>query len=114
MKSILFVDDERPVLEGLRVLLHGLKSKWTMRFVESGSLALEAMRERPYDVIVTDMRMPEMDGAKLLRRVSEEWPQTIRIVLSGYSEAELATALVPYAHQYLSKPCNPRKLESGI
>jgi putative nucleotidyltransferase with HDIG domain len=114
VKTILFVDDERPVLEGLRVRLHGLKSKWAMRFVESGALALEAMRELPCDVIVTDLRMPAMDGAELLQRVSQEWPQTIRIVLSGSSEIELTMALVPLAHQYLSKPCQPWQLESVV
>jgi putative nucleotidyltransferase with HDIG domain len=114
MKSILFVDDERPVLDGLRARLHSLNSKWTMKFVESGVLAIAEMREHPYDVIVTDMRMPMMSGARLLEHVSANWPQTIRIVLSGYSELEMATSLVPLAHQYLSKPCQPRQLENVI
>jgi putative nucleotidyltransferase with HDIG domain len=114
MKNILFVDDERPVLDGLRARLHGSKSKWAMTFVESGSLAIAEMREHPYDVIVTDMRMPVMDGAGLLEYVSGNWPQTIRIVLSGYAELELTMCLVPFAHQYLSKPCQPRQLENVI
>jgi putative nucleotidyltransferase with HDIG domain len=114
MKSILFVDDERPVLDGLRARLHALNSKWTMKFVESGALAIEEMREHPYDVIVTDMRMPVMSGARLLEHVSANWPETIRIVLSGYAEFEMATSLVPLAHQYLSKPCQPSRLENVI
>jgi putative nucleotidyltransferase with HDIG domain len=114
MKSILFVDDERPVLDGLRARLHALNSKWTMKFVESGALAIAEMREHPYDVIVTDMRMPMMSGASLLEHVSADWPQTIRIVLSGHSELEMATSLVPLAHQYLSKPCRPHQLENVI
>lgn len=114
MKSILFVDDERPVLDGLRARLHGLNSRWTMKFVESGALAIAEMREHPYDVIVTDMRMPVMSGARLLEHVSANWPQTIRIVLSGFAELEMATSLVPLAHQYLSKPCQPLQLENVI
>jgi putative nucleotidyltransferase with HDIG domain len=115
MKSILFVDDERSVLDGLRARLHVLNSKWTMKFVESGVLALAEMREHPYDVIVTDMRMPAMIGATLLEQVSANWPQTIRIVLSGSLEPdEMALSLVPLAHQYLSKPCQPRQLENVI
>jgi CheY-like chemotaxis protein len=114
MKRILFVDDERPVLDGLRARLHALNSKWTMKFVESGALALAEMREHPYDVIVTDMGMPTMSGATLLEHVSANCPQTIRIVLSGSSELEMTMSLVPLAHQYLSKPCQPRQLENVI
>jgi putative nucleotidyltransferase with HDIG domain len=115
MKSILFVDDERSVLDGLRARLHVLNGKWTMKFVESGALALAEMREHPYDVIVTDMMMPAMIGATLLEQVNANWPQTIRIVLSGSAEPdEIALSLVPLAHQYLSKPCQPRQLENVI
>ncbi|MEA3177112.1 MAG: hypothetical protein QOI59_635 [Gammaproteobacteria bacterium] len=114
MKNILFVDDERPVLDGLRSRLHRLHTKWNMEFVDSGAQALEQMQTRPYDVIVTDMRMPAMDGAKLLEIVSARWPQAIRIVLSGYADLAQTTRLVPFAHQYLSKPCQPQQLENVI
>jgi HD-like signal output (HDOD) protein/ActR/RegA family two-component response regulator len=114
MKSILFVDDEVPVLEGLRSRLHRLSDKWTMEFVDSGALAIERMQQRSYDVVVTDMRMPTMDGATLLEIVSSRWPQAIRIVLSGYSEIQQTVRLVPFAHQYLSKPCKPDQLENVI
>jgi putative nucleotidyltransferase with HDIG domain len=114
MKNILFVDDEQPVLDGLRSRLHRLHTKWSMEFVNSGAQAIERMQTRPYDVIVTDMRMPAMDGAKLLEIVSVRWPQAIRIVLSGYSELDQTARLVPLAHQYLSKPCQPQQLENVI
>jgi HD-like signal output (HDOD) protein len=114
VKRILFVDDERPVLDGLRLRLHRMHTKWQMDFVESGVLAIEAMRERPYDMIVTDMRMQGMDGGKLLAAVQESWPQTVRIILSGYVEIDEITRLVPIAHQYLSKPCPPEVLENVI
>jgi len=114
MKRLLFVDDERPVLEGLRSRLHRFGAQWQMEFVTSGELAIEHLQRQPCDLVVTDMRMPGMDGAKLLEQVSIRWPQTVRIVLSGYSELEQTIRLVPYAHQYLSKPCQPRQLESVI
>jgi HD-like signal output (HDOD) protein len=114
VKRILFVDDEPPILDALRTRLHRLHTKWSMTFVESGAIALAKMQERPYDVIVSDMRMPGMDGAGLLEIVSGRWPETIRIVLSGYAELQQTIRLVPFAHQYLSKPCQPQQLENVI
>jgi putative nucleotidyltransferase with HDIG domain len=114
VKRILFVDDEPEVLAGLRTRLHRLQAKWEMKFVGSGAVAIERMQEHPYDVIVTDMRMPGMDGAKLLAIVNERWPETVRIVLSGYAELQQTVRLVSVAHQYLSKPCQPQQLENVI
>ena len=114
MKRILFVDDEAPILNGLRVRLHRLRDRWDMRFVTSGAQAVEALEGGHFDVVVTDMRMPGMDGAELLRIVRERWPDAIRIVLSGYAELQQVTRLVPYAHQYYSKPCEAGQLENLI
>jgi HD-like signal output (HDOD) protein len=114
MKRVLFVDDETALLDGLRGRLHSLRARWDMVFVESGSRAVIEMEMRPFDVIVSDMRMPAMDGAQLLAIVNERWPQTIRIVLSGYSEQEATLRLMTLAHQYLSKPCDARQLENVI
>ena len=65
---ILFVDDEPMVLRGLRRSLHTMQSEWEMVFVESGAAALEAMAQAPFDAVVSDMRMPQMNGAQLLSR----------------------------------------------
>jgi HD-like signal output (HDOD) protein len=105
MKRILFVDDEAAILAGIRTMLHKRRNEWQMDFVESGADAIAAMEKQAYDLICSDMRMPQMDGAQLLTIVSERWPQTVRIVLSGYSQMEQTMRLVPIAHQYLSKPC---------
>jgi putative nucleotidyltransferase with HDIG domain len=113
-KRILFVDDEAPILNGLRVRLHRLRAKWDMQFVESGALAVEALERTRFDVVVTDMRMPCMDGAELLRIVRDRWPEAIRVVLSGYAELQQVMRLVPYAHQYFSKPCEAGQLENLI
>lgn len=114
MRRILFVDDETPVLEGLQLRLRPLRIKWEMTFVDSGPKALAELEKAAYDVIVSDMRMPAMDGAELLRLVSERRPQIVRIVLSGFSDLRQTIRLVPIAHQYLSKPCEPERLENTV
>src|SRR5580658_1410410 len=114
LRHVLFVDDEQQVLDGLRTRLQPLKSKWQMTFVDSGADALLRFEETPHDVIVSDISMPGMDGAQLLHAISERWPATIRIALSGVSDAEQKMRLLPLAHQYLSKPCRPEQLEDAV
>jgi len=114
MKSILFVDDEVPVLNGLRTRLQGLGDRWDMHFVDSGTRAVEELERKHFDVVVTDMRMPGMDGAQLLQIVSERWPDAIRIVLSGYAELQQVVRLAPFAHQYFGKPSQAGQLENLI
>ncbi len=114
MKRILFVDDEQRVLDGLRRSLSRQRSRWSMAFVDGGEAALEAFAEQPFDVIVTDMRMPGMDGATLLCEIKERYPDTVRIVLSGHSEHEAALKSVSTAHQFLSKPCEAAKLQEVV
>ena len=114
MKRILFVDDEAQVLAGLRARLHRLRSEWDMSFAESGAKALELLAQAPFDVIVTDVQMPQMSGAELLRIVSRQWPQMVRILLSGYSDPTQIARLASLAHQSLAKPCAPQQLESVV
>jgi HD-like signal output (HDOD) protein len=114
LRHVLFVDDEPQVLEGLRLRLQPLQSKWNMTFVDSGADALSRFEKTPHDVIVSDIHMPGMDGAQLLHAISERWPATIRIALSGRSDGEQKLRLLPLAHQYLSKPCRPEQLEDAV
>jgi len=104
-RSILFVDDEPKILQGLKRMLRSMRKQCDMRFVTSGQDALEALDAHPADVVVSDMRMPGMDGAQLLAEVKRRHPQVVRIVLSGHSDQELTLKAVSPAHQYLSKPC---------
>src|SRR5690606_27143792 len=69
MRRILFVDDDRLLLDGLRGRLHTLRDAWEMVFVESGPRAITELEQGKFDVIVTDMRMPGMDGLELLKVV---------------------------------------------
>ncbi|MFO0984060.1 MAG: response regulator [Planctomycetota bacterium] len=114
MRSILFVDDEQRVLDGLQRMLRPMRTEWDMAFVTGGAVAIALLDERRFDVIVTDMRMPGMDGAHLLAVVHERWPDTIRIVLSGHSDQEMALRAVPVAHQFLSKPIDAALLKEVI
>jgi YesN/AraC family two-component response regulator len=113
-RSILFVDDEPMVLSGLKRSLHGMRREWEMEFVAGGQEALRAMGERPFDIVVTDMQMPVMDGATLLQEIKRLYPQCLRFVLSG--QADLASILktVNPAHQFLAKPCEAAELQKRL
>lgn len=113
-RRILFVDDEPQILDGLRHRLHRQRKQWEMLFAESGKAALEILERETVDVIVTDMRMPKMDGATLLKTVQQRYPRVVRIVLSGHAELETSLRTVPVAHQFLSKPSEPGVIENVI
>jgi putative nucleotidyltransferase with HDIG domain len=113
-RRILFVDDESNVLQGLRRMLRPKRQEWDMAFAASGEEALCLLDEKHFDVVVTDMRMPMMDGAALLHEVMERHPGVARIVLSGHSDLDLVVRSVLPAHQYVSKPCSPEKLQDVI
>jgi DNA-binding NarL/FixJ family response regulator len=114
MKRVLFVDDDPLILSGLRRMLRDQRQEWEMCFACSGEDALRMLAEIPCDVVVSDMRMPQMDGAELLSRVRSMFPDTVRIVLSGQSDKEAILKCVGPAHQFLSKPCVPERLRETI
>jgi HD-like signal output (HDOD) protein/ActR/RegA family two-component response regulator len=111
---ILFVDDERHVLEGLRAALRRDRTRWELAFAEGAEMALEKVRQEPFDLLICDMRMPGMDGPALLERIKIDHPATVRVILSG--EADRATLLraLPVAQQFLSKPCSAETLRRTI
>ncbi len=113
-KRVLFVDDEPNLLAGLRRMLRSMRKEWDMIFVAGGAEALAVLAEQPVDVIVSDMRMPGMDGAELLGRVRVEAPQTVRIVLSGQAEREAVLRGAAAIHQYLGKPCDADTLKDTV
>lgn len=112
--SVLFVDDEPAVLEGLRLRLRRERLRWNMVFVSNGEAALTELRRGPVDVLISDMRMPGMDGATLLTRAQKESPSTVRIILSGYAEQSAIMRALPAAQQFLSKPCDAELICSVI
>ncbi len=114
MIKVLFVDDEPNILQGLERMLRSVRHEWQMSFVRSGSEALAVLKEKKIDVIVSDMKMPGMDGSELLHTVSERYPHVVRVILSGFSDKEVNMRSVGTAHQYLSKPCDPELLKATI
>jgi putative nucleotidyltransferase with HDIG domain len=113
-RSVLFVDDEPNVLDGLRRMLRPLRNEWDMQFALGGTRALEAMAAQPVDVLVTDMRMPGMDGDELLAAVRRLHPLTVRIVLTGQCKREAMLRLVQLAHRVFTKPCDPDELKAAV
>ena len=111
---LLFVDDEPNVLAGLRRLLFRYDDQWDMRFCTSGQEALQVLEEEQVDVLVTDMRMPGIDGAHLLQAAHDRFPGVARVVLSGHTEVEAALRALPVAHQFLTKPCPAEQLRGAL
>ena len=105
-RRILFVDDEPMVLKGLQRSLRKMRNEWEMTFTSSSKQALDILDSGAFDVIVSDLRMPEIDGVQLLAEVKSRHPHVVRIVLSGQVEQESTFKSVKVAHQSLSKPCD--------
>ena len=111
---VLFVDDEPRVLEAIERTLFQLDLDWDVHFAEGGPAALLELEQARFDVIVSDMRMPGMDGAALLTHVCEKYPHVARIVLSGQTDEAAAFRVVRVAHQFLAKPCGSETLRQVI
>jgi YesN/AraC family two-component response regulator len=114
LKRILFVDDEPSILNGLRLLLRKQRNTWDMVFVGSPREALAELDKAPFDALVSDMRMPEMDGLELVSRVIARWPATACFILSGYADPEVVQRARELARAYLNKPCELQTLLSTI
>lgn len=111
---ILFVDDEKPILNSLQRLARS--QKWKTSGAESGENGLEFLEDQPYDVVVSDMRMGGMDGATFLSEVKDRWPDTIRILLTGYSDIDALENAVNNASifNYITKPWDEKILAQVI
>ncbi len=102
--QILFVDDERAILSSLRRLFR--TSNYKVHVACSAAEGIKLLEKNEIDLVVTDMRMPEMDGAALLSTVAERWPCTERMLLTGYSEMSSAIEAINQGKisRYLTKP----------
>ena len=110
---ILCVDDEPSILDALKRLFR--RSDYQVTTANSGLQALQQITNgKNFDLIISDMRMPEMDGASLLAEVRKRTPETIRVILSGYSEKESIMKTVGPSHQFLAKPCDEETLTKMI
>ncbi len=111
-RKILFVDDEPNILDGLRRMLRSMRKEFDLCFADNAVTALEMMEQEEFDVVVSDMRMPGMDGANLLIEVQKRYPHSIRIMLTGQADDESTLRTIGIVHQFLAKPCDPEKLKT--
>jgi CheY-like chemotaxis protein len=111
---VLFVDDEPRVLSGMQRLMRPLRARFEACVAVGGEQALAAIEAERFDVVVSDMRMPGMDGAQLLAEVRARKPGIVRFVLSGQTELDVAIRAVSIAHQFLSKPCRAEELFGAL
>ena len=115
-KRILFVDDEPDLLEGIQRMLFRERKRWDMHFAESGTHGLVAIVKQPFDVVVADMRMPQMDGVEFLKQVHKETPDTVRMMLTGNTDQETAMKAVNDGNvfRFMNKPVERETLISML
>ena len=95
-------------------MLRPMRQEWDMHFASGGPEALERLDRAPCDVIVSDMRMPGMDGAQLLAEVRKRHPMTVRFALSGHTEPDMILRAIGPTHQFLAKPCDADLLKTSV
>ena len=111
---VLFVDDEPNILESYR---RALRSKFDVSTALGGKAALALLEsEPPFMVVVSDIKMPMMDGITLLSKVRTRYPETIRMVLTGYADLDMAVNAVNQGDifRFLTKPCSPEDLIAAV
>jgi HD-like signal output (HDOD) protein/ActR/RegA family two-component response regulator len=106
----LFVDDEPLILRALARMASSLPAECQASFCASGEEALDLMTKSPFDVLVCDMRMPGMDGAAVLTQAERRFPETARVILSGFTQYEVALRALPICHRFVSKPLRAEDL----
>lgn len=111
---ILFVDDDPQILRALRNVLRRDAGRWDLVFVEGGQAALDELAKGQFDVVVSDMHMPDVDGERLMEYVRESAPSTMRLIVSGSVDDGDAARARTLAHELLEKPCPPGVLRAAI
>ena len=113
-EKVLFVDDEPNVLQAIR---RGLRKQFDVHTAEGGEAALQLLRDDgQFAVIVSDMRMPGMNGVELLTQVKQLWPDTVRIMLTGNADQQTAVDAVNHGDifRFLNKPCENVELGEAV
>jgi putative nucleotidyltransferase with HDIG domain len=113
-RKILFVEEQPKARRELEQSLGTLAGAFDMTFVGSATDALEQIEHQPFDAVVTDLRLSLINGAQLLDEVMQRQPKVLRFVLSDLSDRQATMKCVGTAHQFLSKPCDPRVLAAAL
>jgi putative nucleotidyltransferase with HDIG domain len=111
---VLFVDDEPKVLQGLGRMLRAERNSFVASFATSGAEALSLLAKEHFDVVVSDLRMPQMTGLELLAEVKSLYPDIVRIILSGEADQDITLKSVNVSHRFLNKPCDTEVLKTTI
>ena len=114
MKKLLFVDDEQPVLEFLRLSLRTLAQEWHMEFVLSAEEAMRLLAVSAFDVVLADIHLTGTGGIQLLSDIKTKYPQTVRIAFSGAAGQDVVGHALKVAHQVLPKPLTPAMLRASL
>lgn len=114
VRAILCVDDEKNLLTSLKRLFR--KEDYNVHTAESGPEGLELLKGHPVQVVLTDQRMPGMTGVEFLQKVKDMYPDTIRVVLSGYADAYMIVDSINEGevYRFLGKPWNDDELKAVI
>jgi HD-like signal output (HDOD) protein len=113
-KRILFVEDNPLLLQMYAMMLGDEAGAWDVATAAGGEEALQRMAQDPFDVVVSDLRMPGMSGVELLTEVQRRHPRTSRIIISGLNDQEEAARLLDSTHQFLAKPFNVNALKATL
>ncbi|GAB6094999.1 hypothetical protein JCM14469_12510 [Desulfatiferula olefinivorans] len=113
-RRILFVDDQKEVLDGIARMLRPMEGAWDMRFTCSGREALSLLEKDPADVVVSDFNMQGMNGLDFFREVKARHPETLRIMLSGEITRNFIMKSVRLVHQFIAKPAGADLLKTTI
>ena len=112
--NVLFVDDEIANLRNLQATLRPMQESWNIVFVSSGEEALQTLGKHRFDVIFTDLRMPGVDGMKLLTTVMNKYPHIVRFVMFDKADNEAVLRASSIAHQYLPKFSNLDAIKTAV
>ena len=114
MNKIAFIDDDQRVLDGLRRSMRKKRGELDCYYYDSGQALVAALDEHSFDIVISDMRMPQMNGVEVLLEVKRRHPDSVRIILSGYSEDQLIIESLQAAHQFIAKPADADTIQTCI
>ncbi|MGH7741182.1 MAG: HDOD domain-containing protein [Candidatus Eiseniibacteriota bacterium] len=113
-KRILFVDDEAPVLDAFRRLMSHSSNGWDAVYATGGVAAINELMRSRFDIVVCDIRMPEVDGQAVLKKAKSEHPAAVRIVLAERDDRDAVMRVVQVAQQFVTKPCDGPSLRTAL
>ncbi len=111
---ILFVDDDESIIDMLKKMVKSLNNDWYVRYAVGGFAAVTQLETDHFDIVVTDLQMPEVNGVKLLKYIQKKFPEIIRIVFSSSLTRESVSKVGGFTHRFIAKPCGVGKLGQAI